>query len=76
MPRLNTRWRRILATTVAIPILSPLFFNLAFQLWYEAARPRKGPVVGISVDSAWHARSGFTTTSYKVAVTRAGLPRR
>jgi len=40
--------------------------------WRWASVARHAPVVGLSLDTAWHARAGITTTSYQVALTRAG----
>lgn len=34
--------------------------------------PRDAPVIGLSLDTAWHARMGITTQWYEVGVTRAG----
>ena len=41
-------------------------------VWRWATVARDAPVVGLSLDTAWHARAGITTTSYQVALTRAG----
>jgi len=42
------------------------------RVWRWASVPRNAPLVGLSLDTAWHARAGITTTSYEVALTRAG----
>ena len=42
------------------------------RVWRWASVARDAPVVGLSLDTAWHARAGITTTSYQVALTRAG----
>ncbi|MFH1268253.1 MAG: gamma-glutamyl-gamma-aminobutyrate hydrolase family protein, partial [Planctomycetota bacterium] len=34
--------------------------------------PRHAPVIGLSLDTAWHARVGITTTGYEVGLSRAG----
>ena len=42
------------------------------RVWRWASVPPNAPVVGLSLDTAWHARAGITTSSYQVALTRAG----
>jgi len=67
MSRAIKKWGLVLAS----PVLLFLLVALTFQIWYCAARPKHGPVIGVSADSAWHARLGLTTASYKIALTRA-----
>ncbi|HUT93446.1 MAG TPA: gamma-glutamyl-gamma-aminobutyrate hydrolase family protein [Thermoguttaceae bacterium] len=42
------------------------------RVWRWASVARDAPVVGLSLDTAWHARAGITTSSYQLALTRAG----
>ena len=42
------------------------------RIWQWAIVPRDAPLIGVSLDTAWHARAGITSVSYEVALTRAG----
>jgi gamma-glutamyl-gamma-aminobutyrate hydrolase PuuD len=41
-------------------------------LWQRFGIPEDAPVIGISLDTAWHARVGITTKRYDLAISRAG----
>lgn len=45
---------------------------VSFRIWKWASVPRDAPVIGASLDTAWHARMGITTKGYEVGLTRAG----
>ena len=44
----------------------------SLKIWQRASVPRNAPRIGVSLDTAWHARAGITTKGYEVALTRAG----
>ena len=44
---------------------------VGFKFWQWAVVPRGAPVIGISLDTAWHSRLGFTTKTYETALTRS-----
>ncbi len=66
------RWSRLLRWTILLIILLIVGSYMAFKVWQWASVPWHAPVVGVSMDTAWHARAGITTTSYTVALTRGG----
>jgi putative glutamine amidotransferase len=45
---------------------------VSLEIWKWASVPRGAPVIGLSLDTAWHARVGITTKGYEVGLTRAG----
>jgi len=67
-----SKLRTSLGLAVAVPILLTGLLTVGYEVWYLSALDRSGPVVGVSTDQAWHARAGLTTTSYEIALTRAG----
>jgi putative glutamine amidotransferase len=42
------------------------------RLWQWTVIPADAPIIGVSYDTAWHARIGVSITNYEVAVTTAG----
>jgi putative glutamine amidotransferase len=66
------RWPKLLRRTILAVILLVVGSYAAFKAWQWASVSRDAPLVGVSMDTAWHARAGITTTSYTVALTRAG----
>ena len=46
--------------------------QLALRTWQWAAVPEDAPRIGVSYDTAWHARAGVSTKNYAVCLTRAG----
>lgn len=42
-----------------------------FRIWQWAVVPADAPVIGVSVDTSWHAQIGLTTVTYHTALTRA-----
>lgn len=42
----------------------------AWKLWRHLVVSANAPVIALSLDTAWHARLGLTTSSYKTALTR------
>ena len=67
-----TRFLRTLGLASATLVLVLGTAMVAYEVWFLSALSRQGPVIGISTDHALHARLGLTTTSYEIAVTRAG----
>jgi gamma-glutamyl-gamma-aminobutyrate hydrolase PuuD len=43
----------------------------ALKIWQQLL-PDDAPVIGLSCDTAWHARAGITTKSYEIVLTQAG----
>ena len=68
-PRKRRRVLRWCFLLVAILIVAAA---LAYQAWRRMAVPRDAPVVGLSLDTAWHSRLGITTRTYEIALTRVG----
>lgn len=65
--------RRKLVLRIVFIALLILFAGYAsLKTWQWASVPRDAPTVGVSLDTAWHARMGITTTSYEIGLTRAG----
>ena len=64
------RWPTLLRRTSLVIILLVVGGYAAFKVWQWASVSRDAPLVGVSVDTAWHARAGITTTSYAVAPRR------
>ncbi len=64
-------WRKFLlrAALACLCLLAGALAALKIWQWFL---PADAPVVGVSLDTAWHARAGITTTSYEIALTRAG----
>ena len=63
--------RKLFLRIVAAGFLFLLLAYAALRTWQWASVPRDAPLVGVSLDTAWHARMGFTTTSYEVGLARA-----
>ncbi len=66
------RLRNALAAALAALVLLFGLTSVGYEIWYQAKLDHHGPIVGVSTDHAWHARAGLTTTSYEIALTRAG----
>lgn len=43
---------------------------VAFRSWQWAIVPHDAPVIGVSLDTAWHSRLGLTSTTYETALAR------
>ena len=65
------RWRKALVRAVLVCLLFVAAGVVALKIW-QRSLPRDAPVIGVSCDTAWHARAGITTKSYEIALTRAG----
>lgn len=63
--------KRLLAAAVVGSCLLIVGY-ITFRIWKWASVPHDAPVIGVSLDTAWHARMGITTTGYEVGLTRAG----
>jgi gamma-glutamyl-gamma-aminobutyrate hydrolase PuuD len=66
-----SKCRRILAIA-ALLIWSGIGVYAAYRAWQWMAVPRGAPVIGLSLDTAWHSRLGITCKTYEVALTRVG----
>jgi gamma-glutamyl-gamma-aminobutyrate hydrolase PuuD len=44
----------------------------AYETWKWAAVPADAPVIGVSLDTAWHARAGLSTKNYEICLTLVG----
>jgi putative glutamine amidotransferase len=67
-----SRFTRALGLAAALSVITLSTLLVGYEVWFLTALRRQGPVIGVSTDHAWHARLGITTTSYEIAVTRAG----
>lgn len=45
---------------------------LGLKTWSRTGIPADAPRIGASLDTAWHARLGISTTNYEVALARSG----
>ena len=63
------RWA---AWWIAIPIGLVAIGVVTFQGWRWWVLPDDAPIVGVSLDTAWHSRIGITTTTYQTALARVG----
>ncbi len=72
LPNKRSKRRRIVSVfaLVLLLILTGVYFTPI--LWQRFGIPEDAPVIGISLDTAWHARAGITTKNYQLAVSRAG----
>ena len=67
--RPGRKWlRRSLLVCVGLALVG----YVSVKVWRWAAIPADAPVVGISYDTAWHARARISTKNYEIALTRAG----
>ena len=67
-PVRGRRWRRVL---VVVSLLGVAGIG-GYELWQWAVVPAGAPVIGVSLDTAWHSRWGLTSQSYDLALTRVG----
>jgi gamma-glutamyl-gamma-aminobutyrate hydrolase PuuD len=72
-PAKPRRSKRKLAAVVCTSLLAILLCAYAgLKFWLHAAVPDDAPVIGVTFDTAWHARARISTKNYEIAVTRAG----
>lgn len=64
--------RKLILRVVVATFLILLAGYASLKTWQWASVPRDAPTVGVSLDTAWHARMGITSTSYEIGLTRAG----
>lgn len=69
--RVTRRRKLILRVVVAAFLILGVAYG-SLKTWQWASVPRDAPTVGVSVDTAWHARMGITTTGYEIGLSRAG----
>ena len=64
------RGRKRLRTVAAVAVLAALV--AAYRAWLVTAPPADAPVIGVSLDTAWHSRLGITSSTYATALARVG----
>ena len=64
-------WRKRLGCAVLACLCLVVGAVVALEIW-QRLLPEDAPVIGLSCDTAWHARAGITTKSYEIVLTRAG----
>lgn len=64
-------WRKRLGCALLVCLCLVAGSVAALKIWQQLL-PGNAPVIGLSCDTAWHARAGVTTKSYEIALTRAG----
>ena len=64
--------RKRLRPLVVISLSLILSGVAGWEIWKWAAVPADAPVIGVSFDTAWHARARISTKNYEVALTQAG----
>lgn len=64
-------WRKRLGCAVLACLCLVAGSVAALKIWQQLVLA-DAPVIGLSCDTAWHARAGITTKSYEIALTRAG----
>jgi gamma-glutamyl-gamma-aminobutyrate hydrolase PuuD len=60
------RWILGLAALLAIGTVA------GFKTWKWVSVPADAPVIGVSLDTAWHSRLGLTNRTYEIALARVG----
>ncbi len=65
-------WLKLLRRTVLAAACVAVVGYVSLRLWQWVSVPRDAPVIGFSLDTAWHAQAGITTKWYEVGLTRAG----
>ena len=61
-------WPKLIRWTFLVIFCLVAGGYFGMRVWRWASVSRNAPVVGLSLDTAWHARAGITTTSYQVAL--------
>ena len=68
-------WRKLLFRAILVclclVVVAAAVAVVASKIWQQFL-PADAPVIGLSCDTAWHARAGITTKSYEIALTGAG----
>ncbi|MFH1924720.1 MAG: gamma-glutamyl-gamma-aminobutyrate hydrolase family protein [Planctomycetota bacterium] len=65
-------WPKRLRVAAVVGLCLVVVGYVSFRVWKWASVPRDAPVIGVSLDTAWHARVGITVTGYEVGLSRAG----
>lgn len=65
--------KRILLAAGAAIVVALIAVALGWRWWTGHGADADAPLVGVSVDTAWHSRLGLSTTTYETALTRADL---
>ena len=71
-PKRKRRGRRLLRWAVGTPMVLLVLAYAAFRIWQWLAVPKDAPVIGVSLDTAWHSRLGISDKTYEIAITRVG----
>jgi len=69
-PRRPSRRRRMLLGAAGL-LGTTLLGWLGLKAWTRTGIPADAPRIGASLDTAWHARLGISTTNYEVALARS-----
>jgi putative glutamine amidotransferase len=72
MARTAKTWRKRALWTALVGLGLVVVGYAGLKIWQWVVVPRNAPRIGASLDTAWHARAGITTTSYEIGLTRAG----
>ena len=65
-------WPKIVRVAILLVFCLLAGSCVSLRIWKWASVPRNAPAIGVSVDTAWHARVGITTKWYEIGLTRAG----
>ena len=69
------RWpKRVVRCAIALVCLVAVLYA-GMKLWSSLAVSHDAPVIGTSLDTAWHAQIGVTTKWYETALNRVGARR-
>ena len=66
------RKRKVVLWVILCLIFLGLCGVVGFRAWQWAMVPRDAPVIGLSLDTAWHSRLGISSKTYETALTRVG----
>jgi len=58
-------WQIIIAILLLVALVTG-----GFKVWQWVLVPSQAPVIGVSLDTAWHSRLGITSKTYETALTR------
>lgn len=71
-PRHTRRWRRIVWRLVLALVALVVVAYAGLRIWQWVVVPKGAPLIGLSLDTAWHSRLGFSDKTYEIAITRVG----
>ncbi|UCE59695.1 MAG: gamma-glutamyl-gamma-aminobutyrate hydrolase family protein [Phycisphaerales bacterium] len=65
----RSREKTILRVIIAVLLLCSAG-AIGFRVWQWGVVPGDAPIIGLSLDTAWHSRLGFTSKTYETALSR------